>query len=195
MVPTIGLSIYCTGKKGNYYGLYSSKTEGGVRYQAEIRLKGHPTLTATFDRKTDAKAWIQKVEADIRCGRHQLYSESKRHTFKEAAERYFKEIKATQAKEGHLNWWAGELGPIYLQDIRPAIITEKKQKLLTRLNQKGKVRSKSTCNRYLASLSHLLSICEKQWEWIGENPVRKISREKEPDSVQKIVQIGHLFPS
>ena len=27
--------------------------EGGVRYQAEIRLKGHPTLAATFDRKTD----------------------------------------------------------------------------------------------------------------------------------------------
>lgn len=23
--------------------------EGGVRYQAEVRLKGHPTLTATFD--------------------------------------------------------------------------------------------------------------------------------------------------
>jgi hypothetical protein len=51
--------------------------EGGVRYQAEVRLKGHPTLTATFDRKTDAKNRVHKVEADIRCGRHHLYSESK----------------------------------------------------------------------------------------------------------------------
>jgi hypothetical protein len=31
---------------------------GDVRYQAEIRLKGHPTRTAVFDRKTDAKNWI-----------------------------------------------------------------------------------------------------------------------------------------
>ena len=65
---------------------------GAARYQAEIRLKGNPTLTAIFDRKTDAKAWIQKTESDIRCGRHQIYSESKRHTFKEAVARYLKEI-------------------------------------------------------------------------------------------------------
>lgn len=49
----------------------------GQRWQAEVRLKGHPTLTATFDRKTDAKTWISKVEADIRCGRHHLPKELK----------------------------------------------------------------------------------------------------------------------
>lgn len=58
--------------------------KGGSRYQAEVRLKGVPkALTAVFDRKTDAKAWISKIEADIRCGRHQLYSEGKRHAFLE----------------------------------------------------------------------------------------------------------------
>jgi hypothetical protein len=36
--------------------------KGNVRYQAEVRLKGHPTLTVIFDRKTDAKTWISKVE-------------------------------------------------------------------------------------------------------------------------------------
>ena len=101
--------------------------EGGTRYQAEVRLKGHPTLTATFDRKTDAKNWVQKVEADIRAGRHQLYTESKKHTFKKAVERYLQEITVPQAKEGHLRWWSEEMGPLYLQDIRPSLITEKKQ--------------------------------------------------------------------
>jgi len=72
--------------------------EGGIRYQAEIRLKGHPTLTAGFDRKTDAKNWIQKVEADIRCGRHQLYSQGKRYTFKEAVDRYRIEYTINNAK-------------------------------------------------------------------------------------------------
>ena len=153
---------------------------GTVRYQAEIRLKGHRTLTAGFDRKTDARTWIQKTEADIRCGRHQLYSEGKRHIFSDAVERYFKEHSISVVKRGHLLWWKSQLGSLYLHDIRPAILTEKKQKLLSEPNQKGVIRGKSTCNRFLASLSHLLNICVKEWEWINENPVRKISREKEP---------------
>lgn len=154
--------------------------KGNFRYQAEVRLKGHPTLTAIFDRKTDAKTWISKVEADIRCGRHQLYSEGKRHTFSEAVERYFKEQTVSVVKKGHLLWWKKELGSLFLHDVRPAILSEKKQKLLTEPTAKGVVRSKSTCNRYLATLSHLMNLCVKQWEWASENPVRKISREKEP---------------
>lgn len=152
----------------------------GGRFQAEVRLKGHPILSAMFDRKTDAKNWIKKVEADIRCGRHHLYSEAKRHTFAEAIKRYIKEQTISTAKQGHLDWWQKELGHLYLQDIRPAIISEKKQKLLSEPNKKGAIRTKSTCNRYLATLSHLLSLCVKQWEWTIENPVKKISREKEP---------------
>ncbi len=154
--------------------------KGGTRYQAEVRLKGHPTLTAMFDRRTDAKAWIQKTEADIRCGRQQLYAEGRRHTFEEAVERYFKENTVSVVKRGHLVWWRKELRSLYLQDIRPAIVSEKKQKLLSEPNKKGVIRSKSTCNRFLASLSHLMNVCVKEWEWTAENAVRKISREKEP---------------
>lgn len=163
---------------------YIRETElkkGGVRYQAEVRLKGMPkALTAVFDRKNDAKAWISKTEADIRCGRHHLYSDGKRRTFSEAVERYFKEQTVSVVKKGHLLWWKQELGSLFLHDVRPAILSEKKQKLLTEPTPKGVVRSKSTCNRYLATLSHLMGICVKQWEWASENPVRRITREKEP---------------
>lgn len=134
---------------------------GRTRYQAEIRLKGHPPLTAMFDRRTDAKTWIHKTEADIRCGRQQLYSEGKRHTFAEAVERYFIEQSISVVKRGHLNWWKKELGPLYLHDVRPAVLSEKKQKLLTERTSKGIIRSKSTCNRFLATLSHLLGpLCQ-----------------------------------
>ena len=137
------------------------------RYQAEVRLKGHPTpLHAMFDRRTDAKAWIQKVEADIRCGRHQLYAESKRRIFGEAVDRYFKEQSVSVVKRGHLLWWKKELGLLYLQDVRPSVITEKKQKLLSEPTDKGIIRSKSTCNRFLATLSHVMTVCIEQWEWI-----------------------------
>lgn len=153
---------------------------GGFRYQVEIRRKGHPTLTKMCDTKTAAKIWIQEVETDLRCGRHHLHSKAMQHTLAEAVERYYKEQPVSIAKKGHFDWWVEEMGSLCLQDIRASIISEKKQKLLTEPNMKGIVRTKSTCNRYLATLSHLMSICVKQWEWAIENPVRKISREKEP---------------
>ncbi len=153
--------------------------KGGLRYQAEIRIKGHPTLTATFDRITDAKVWIQKMEVNIRCARHQLYLKNKKHLFSEAVEKYIRERTISVNKRGHLAWWKLELGSLYIQDIRPSIISEKKQKLLSETTVKGIVRCKSTCNRYLATLSHPMSIAYKQWEWVPENPVKKIDREKE----------------
>ena len=81
-----------------------------VRFQAEIRLKGYRTITAIFNRKNDAKKWIQKVETEIRCCRNQLYSEAKRHTLKEARlelERLKKEkekLKLTISKEIDAAW-------------------------------------------------------------------------------------------
>jgi hypothetical protein len=114
--------------------------DGGVCYQAEIRLKGHPIRTAVFDRKTDAKNWIQKEEANIRCDRQQLYSTGKKYTFKDAIERYFKEQSVSIVKRGHLLWWQKELGHLYLHHVRPAIIVEKKQQLLREPNEKGVTR-------------------------------------------------------
>jgi hypothetical protein len=92
---------------------------GSLRYQAEVRLKGYPMRTAVFNRKNDAKTWIAKIEADIRCGRQQLYAEGRKHTFTEAVERYQKEQSLSLVKQCHLDWWKKELGPLYLQDVRP----------------------------------------------------------------------------
>lgn len=157
-----------------------SLSDGSKRFYAEVELKGAgPRLTATFNRRSDAKLWIQKTETELRCGKNQLIAESRKYVFKDAVQRYSKEQKVSVVKRGHLQWWEKELGHYFLKDIRPSLIAEKKQKLLTETTEKGVVRSGSTCNRYLATLSHVLSICEKQWEWIEGNPVKKISREKE----------------
>jgi hypothetical protein len=37
--------------------------DGKISYRAKIRLKGHPPQSATFNRITDAKMWIQQTEA------------------------------------------------------------------------------------------------------------------------------------
>lgn len=54
--------------------------EGITGYRAKVRLKGFPSQSATFERKTDAKQWAKQTEAGIREGRYFKTVEAKKHT-------------------------------------------------------------------------------------------------------------------
>ena len=43
---------------------------GKKKYHVQIRLKGFPPQTETFDSKTVAKQWAQRVETELREGRY-----------------------------------------------------------------------------------------------------------------------------
>ncbi len=47
---------------------YTDKGTGKIitRYRVKIRLKGFQPLEATFDRRTDAKAWADKKEYELK---------------------------------------------------------------------------------------------------------------------------------
>jgi hypothetical protein len=53
---------------------------GSKHYRVQIRLKGHPTVSETFEGKSHAKRWAQDTESAIRNGRHFQVNEAKRHT-------------------------------------------------------------------------------------------------------------------
>lgn len=94
-------------------------SDGSKRFYAEVELKGFPRLTATFDRKTDAKLWIQKTETELRCGRNQLFAESRKYVFKDAVQRYSKEQKSQSLKEviyngGKRSWATTSSSSLYL---------------------------------------------------------------------------------
>jgi integrase len=46
----------------------ASITKIGEKWRAQIRRKGHPSITQTFDKQAHAKAWAARVEEDIRAG-------------------------------------------------------------------------------------------------------------------------------
>jgi integrase len=85
-----------------------------------------------------------------------------------------------------LNWWRKEIGSYLLSDLTRALIVEQRDKLLTSTGRKVSKgsnkaqRSPSTVNRYLVALGHALTIAANEWEWIHENPMRKISKLSEP---------------
>ena len=158
---------------------------GATSYRVLVRLKGFPTQTATFSRKTDAKKWASQTEVAIRENRYFKTVESKRHTLKDLVDRYVQNILPTkpqseQKQKSQLQWWVSQLGAYTLSDITPARISECRDTLLSEITYRKTQRSPSTANRYMAALSHAFSIAVKEWGWLEANPLNKIRKLKEP---------------
>lgn len=98
--------------------------KGDTSYRVKVRLKGFPEETATFERLTDARRWVQQTESAIREGRHFKTSESKRKTLGEMIDRYIRDVVPHKPKNLanrllHLNRWKDELGKYSLSEITP----------------------------------------------------------------------------
>jgi len=160
--------------------------DGKKVYRARVRLQGHPVETATFDRKTDAKKWAASTETAIREGRHFKTSEAKRHTLGEMINRYRDNVLPQKSDSmqrdqwTQLEWWKSRLGDRLLADITPALIGEHRDILLKEKGERGKKRSPATVARFLSALSHVFSVGVKEWGWLDDTPMRKVSKPKEP---------------
>jgi integrase len=154
--------------------------DGKPYYTAQVRLKGYPAQTATFPRITDAKKWVQDTESAIREGRHFKTAESKKHTFADMVDRYIKaqlpnyNEKEQAERKSKLLWWEDRLGVYLLSDITPPLIVECRDLL-------GETRSPATVVRYMAALSHAFTIAVNEWQWLHENPAKKVKKPTEPD--------------
>jgi integrase len=159
--------------------------DGSVTWRVQVRLKGHPAETASFERKTDAARWAQRVEAEIRAGRHFPASEARRRTLAEMLERYRQEIlpeydlKERKDRARKLDWWSARLGTRLLAEVTPALISEARMSL-ARGGPRGKPLAAATQTRYLAVLRHIFGIAVREWEWVTENPVRRVKAPREP---------------
>lgn len=158
--------------------------DGTISHRVKIRLKGHPPETGSFSRLTDAKRWAQSTEAAIREGRYFKNAEAKRHTLADLVKRYISEELARKPKNArnitlHLNWWKQELGAYALSDVTPALITQCRNLLLTSNTCRKKLRSNATVVRYMSSLSHAFSVAMRDWGWIEDSPMRKVSKPKQ----------------
>lgn len=153
---------------------------GQPSYRAQVRRKGTPPLSATFTKLSDARKWVQVTEAAIFEGRHFTTREAKRHTLAELIDRYLSDVlphkrdSTARDQMRQLRWWKVRLGHYALADLTPALIAECRDKLA-----RGN-RANATVNRYLSVLSHALTMAVREWQWCDDNPVRKVTKPKEP---------------
>lgn len=159
--------------------------DGKAKFRVQIRLRGFPQQTATFDRKTDAKRWAQKTEAAMKEGRYFKTTASKKRTLGDLIDRYIKEILPRKPKnarnvETQLHWWKASIGHCVLVDVTPAIIGEHRDRLLEGKTPRGNQRSPATVVRYLSALSHTFTVAVKEWGWLENNPLYKVCKPQQP---------------
>lgn len=154
-----------------------------TKYRVQIRRKGFPPETATFERKSDADKWAKHKEADMERQRYFPQSEAKRHTLAELVDRQLATVKRERPDDYDrqrilLSWWKDKLGAYTLDAITPELLTRYRDRL-----QSEEDFSNGTVNRYLTMLSKAFNNAVREWHWLTDNPVSRVSKKQEPRGV------------
>jgi integrase len=124
-----------------------------------------------------AEAILGKVRAQIIEGRFFEGLEEKTRTFDELMARYLTEHAAKKADPRHDRGYVKHLTAFFegrtLAEITPKLIAEYKVRRYA-----GGLKPASI-NRELASLKKAFNLAVREWEWCSENPVSKVSMERE----------------
>ena len=83
-------------------------------------------------------------------------------------------------QKAQLLWWKAQIGAYLLSNVTPALFAECKDCLAFIDEERKVTRSPSTVVRYLAVLSHAFTMAVKEWCWMDENPMRRVTKPKEP---------------
>lgn len=162
---------------------YIEKRTGkqGTTYKAQIRRKGHPTITQSFTRKTDAEAWARKIESDLERGQLFPEREAQKRTVEDAAKKYLAEhvpgMAHPEDRTRHIRWWIDQVGKMRLVDLRPEVINAKIQELAETPTPRGGKLAASTIRHYQIAITHLLHMARK-WGWIQHPDTERVIKPK-----------------
>ena len=100
-------------------------------------------------------------------------------TFRDMMERYLTEhtdrnkaLSSQRRDRGMRDRLSEFFGDMMLTAIRPRLIADYKSK------RRVDGVSPKTINNELTLMSHAFTLCVKEWEWVRDNPVQRVSREK-----------------
>ncbi|MDR3391372.1 MAG: site-specific integrase [Sulfuriferula sp.] len=144
------------------------------KWNAQIRMKGHPQASKSFPSKALADKWVKITESEMI--RH-IYTKANATTLAEALDRYRLEI--TPSKKGakieliRINQWLQHpLAQKPLDTLKPQDFAKHRDSRL----QTGI--AASTIRSELAIISHLFTIAAKEWGMSLVNPIDSIRKPK-----------------
>jgi integrase len=132
--------------------------------------------TGTADRRLAEKI-IGKVHVQIVEGRYFDIQEEPTRTFDELIDRYLREHASKKSQPRHYHGYCNSLKAFFggrtLAEITPKLIVEYKNRRYAAGLKPASI------NRELANLKKAFNLAMREWEWCWENPVSRVSMERE----------------
>lgn len=155
------------------------KTPDG-KWRAQVRKKGFPAQSKTFDRKGDASRWAAQIEETIAAGTFSNRTLAEQLTVKEAVNRYLAEVSSKKAKitesieHRKARQIIKELGEYTLATMTVDVVAKYRDTRLQTVKP-------NTVRLELAMLSHLMTVAIQEWRiGITVNPVQQIAKPRLP---------------
>lgn len=150
------------------------RKKGDYQWHVQVRRKGFPSQTKTFDIKTDAEAWARMIESEMDRGVFIDRSEAENTTLAEALTRYMQEVtpskKGAQRETDRIKRWLEHpLAARFLATIRGKDIAE------FRDEWRKSGLAENTIRLEIALLSQVFETARKEWGMESlSNPCRNI---------------------
>lgn len=152
----------------------SIRKKGNLQWHVQIRKKGFEPVTKTFASRAAAELWAKTVESEMGRGVFTSRAEAEATTLHEALSRYMVEI--SPSKKGHaqevvrINRWLKEpLAKRPLASLRSTDFAKLRDARLKEI-------SPATLHRDFSIISHVFTICNKEWGIAVANPLQNIRK-------------------
>lgn len=158
------------------------RKRGPYQWEAQIRRRGYPAQSKTFETKAEAEAWANMIESEMSRGVWVSRGEAETTTLHEALTRYETEVVPT--KKGAVQE-ESVLRACRMEDIAKRPLAAIRGADVARLRDRWlKDYRPATVLRRLAVLSHVFSIARKEWGMENlSNPVELV-RKPQPNNAR-----------
>lgn len=165
------------------------RKRGDFQWEAQIRRKGFPQLSKTFEVRVDAEDWARDIERDMRRGLFIDRREAETTTLLKMLEKYEEEVtprKKSKARESTriARWKNHKIATYSLAGIKPLHIAEFRDK-----GRKDGL-AENTIRLDIALISSVFEHCRKDWGIEVENPCRKIKLPKNSSKRERRLKDG-----
>ena len=166
------------------------KRKKGIVYCAEVRVKGHPSLSQTFDRQSEALRWAEDTEEALRNNGYIGNAPPNDMLFDDALDKYLAQVSSKKAQSTHrrelyqsrsLHFFYGNT----LKEITPTLVAQFRDKRLTEVKS-------ATVIKDLNLLSHIYTIALREWGVEATNPVSIIRKPKTPQGRLRFLTDGEI---
>lgn len=158
----------------------SFRKRGELQWQARVARKGFPAQVKTFNTKSEAEAWAATIESTMLRGTFVSSAESERTTFREALERYQREItvgkKGAMPERSRIKKLLGDpIAARSLASIRGSDIASYRDNRIKKV-------SAQTVVHEVNLISNLFNVARKEWGMENlSNPVEIVKKPKLPN--------------